>query len=84
MDKRPKSAEYYVTYEQDEDGYFIASCPSIKGCVSAGKTIDEAHQNIQDAIESCLEALEKVKETFPKEKFSHRKIAQMSFVKVGV
>ncbi len=84
MTKRCKSAEYYVIYEQDEDGYFIASCPSIKGCVSAGKTMDEAYQNIQEAIESCLEALEMVKGTIPEEKFSHEKISEMSFVTVGI
>jgi antitoxin HicB len=60
MGKEFKTAEYYVVYEIDEDGYFIASCLSIKGCVAAGKTLDEAYQNIQDAIVSCLEALGKV------------------------
>ncbi|MEW6607893.1 MAG: type II toxin-antitoxin system HicB family antitoxin [bacterium] len=84
MDKRNKTAEYYVSYEQDEDGYFIASCPSIKGCVAAGKTMEEAYQNIQEAIESCLEALEKVKGIIPEEKFSHEKIPEISFVAVGV
>ncbi|MDI6794572.1 MAG: type II toxin-antitoxin system HicB family antitoxin [bacterium] len=84
MSERFKVGEYYVVYEQDEDGYFIASCPSIKGCVAAGKTLDEAYQNIQEAIESCLEALEKVKGVVPEEKFLHEQIAEMSFVRVGV
>ncbi|MEW5766497.1 MAG: type II toxin-antitoxin system HicB family antitoxin [bacterium] len=84
MAKRSKVAEYYVIYERDEDGYFIASCPSIKGCVAAGKTLDEAYQNIKEAIESCLEALEKMERSFPEEKFPHEKIAQMSLVTVGI
>ena len=40
---------------QDEDGVFIAECPSIPGCVSQGKTELEAEHNIQDAIKECLE-----------------------------
>lgn len=83
MTERFQVTEYYIVYEQDEDGYFIATCPSIKGCVAAGKTLDEAYRNIQEAIESCLEALEKVKKPIPVEKFPHEKIARMSFVKVG-
>jgi predicted RNase H-like HicB family nuclease len=40
---------------QDEDGMFITECPSIPGCVSQGKTEQEAITNIQDAIKECLE-----------------------------
>jgi predicted RNase H-like HicB family nuclease len=39
----------------DEDGVFIAECPSIPGCVSQGKTEEEAEQNIRQAIKECLE-----------------------------
>jgi predicted RNase H-like HicB family nuclease len=44
-----------VTIVQDEDGTFIAECPSIPGCVSQGKTEDEAAANIREAIRECLE-----------------------------
>lgn len=44
-----------VTIVQDEDGMFIAECPSIPGCVSQGKTEDEAAKNIRQAIQECLE-----------------------------
>jgi predicted RNase H-like HicB family nuclease len=40
---------------QDEDGIFITECPSIPGCVSQGKTEQEAIANIQEAIKECLE-----------------------------
>ncbi len=40
---------------QDEDGMFIAECPSIPGCISQGHTEEEAQKNIQDAIKECLE-----------------------------
>ncbi len=44
-----------VTLFQDEDGAFIAECPTIPGCVSQGETEDEALQNIREAIKECLQ-----------------------------
>ena len=44
-----------VTLERDEDGMLIAECPAIPGCVSQGKTEQEATENIRDAIKECLE-----------------------------
>jgi predicted RNase H-like HicB family nuclease len=44
-----------ITIYQDEDGVFIAECPSIPGCVSQGATEQEAEKNIRDAIKECLE-----------------------------
>ncbi len=38
-----------------EDGYVVAECPVIPGCISQGKTCDEALRNIREAIELCLE-----------------------------
>jgi len=46
---------FLITIFQDEDGVFIAECPSIPGCVSQGKTEQEAEENIQEAIRECLE-----------------------------
>lgn len=45
-----------INYFQDEDGVFTAVVPAIKGCVSSGKTLNEAYENAKIAIESCLEA----------------------------
>jgi len=45
----------HITIYPDEDGVFIAECPSIPGCVSQGKTEEEAEENIRDAIKQCLE-----------------------------
>jgi predicted RNase H-like HicB family nuclease len=47
--------KFLVIIYQDEDGVFIAECPEIPGCVSQGKTEQEAEQNIQEAIRECLE-----------------------------
>ena len=44
-----------ITIYPDEDGVFVAECPSIPGCVSQGKTEEEAEENIRDAIKECLE-----------------------------
>jgi len=47
--------KFFITIFQDEDGMFVAECPSIPGCVSQGKTAREAEKNVQDAIKECLE-----------------------------
>ncbi|MBM3707021.1 MAG: type II toxin-antitoxin system HicB family antitoxin [Actinobacteria bacterium] len=47
--------KFTITLFKDEDGMYIAECPSIPGCVSQGKTEKEAEKNIQDAIKECLE-----------------------------
>ncbi|MBT4513105.1 MAG: type II toxin-antitoxin system HicB family antitoxin [Chloroflexi bacterium] len=46
--------KFIVSIEQDEDGVFIAECPSIPGCVSQGKTEQESMENIKEAIRDCL------------------------------
>ena len=47
--------KFVITISQDEDGTFIAECPAIPGCVSQGKTEEEAQANVQEAIKECLE-----------------------------
>jgi len=47
--------KFIITIEQDEDSVFVVECPSIPGCVSQGKTEQEALENIEDAIKQCLE-----------------------------
>jgi len=44
-----------ITVYQDEDGWYVVECPVIPGCMSQGKTQAEALQNIQEAIQLCLE-----------------------------
>jgi len=45
-----------VTFVRDESGMIVAECPSIPGCVSQGKTEEEANINIREAIQGCMEA----------------------------
>ncbi len=44
-----------VVIEQDEDDVFIVSAPTLRGCHSYGKTLDEAMKNITEAILLCLQ-----------------------------
>lgn len=55
-----KYQQFDINYFQDEDGVFTAQVPAIRGCVASGRTIEDAYNNAVDAIESCLEAREKV------------------------
>ncbi len=41
-----------------EDGYFVAECPSLPGCISQGETREEAIVNIKEAIAGYIAALE--------------------------
>ncbi len=57
--------KFRVLIEQDEDGCFVATCPSLPGCISQGKTQTEARANIADAIAGYLERLRKHDEPIP-------------------
>ncbi|MGC8890914.1 MAG: type II toxin-antitoxin system HicB family antitoxin [bacterium] len=57
--------KYRIIIEQDEDGVYIASCPALKGCYSQGDTIEEAVENIKDAIRLHIEARKIVGEPIP-------------------
>ncbi len=54
-----------VIIEQDEDGTFVVECPTLPGCVSQGRTREEALANIRDAIAGYLESLSKHGEPIP-------------------
>ncbi len=47
--------KFLTTLDRDEDGVWIAECPSIPGCLSQGATRTEALENIREAIALCLE-----------------------------
>ncbi len=72
--------KYYISYEHDENGGYIASAPAIPGCVVFGKTLKEAYENIQDAIKECLEVIKKFKKSPPKETINPELVKKISFV----
>lgn len=47
--------ELPVILTPGEDGYVVAECPVIPGCISQGSSREEALKNIREAIELCLE-----------------------------
>jgi predicted RNase H-like HicB family nuclease len=47
--------KFNIVLNRDEDGVWVIECPSIPGCVSQGKTKQEALKNIKEAIQLCLE-----------------------------
>jgi predicted RNase H-like HicB family nuclease len=56
--------EFNVVIEQDEDGYFVASVPSLRGCHTQAKSLDVLMKRIKEAIELCLEVEEPVSNHF--------------------
>lgn len=52
-----------------EDKYWIAECPSLPGCISQGRTKEEAIANIREAIVGYVATLEEDKLPVPPEKF---------------
>jgi predicted RNase H-like HicB family nuclease len=57
--------KFRVHIEPDEDGVFVAECPTLPGCISQGITRDEALTNIKDAIAGYLASLGKHDEAVP-------------------
>jgi predicted RNase H-like HicB family nuclease len=49
---------YKIVIEKGEDFGYIAHCPAIIGCHSQGDTIEEAIENIKDAIRGCLSVID--------------------------
>jgi predicted RNase H-like HicB family nuclease len=52
-----------------EDGYWVAECPSLPGCISQGKTKGQAIENIKEAIEGYILALKDDGLKIPEENF---------------
>lgn len=58
-----------VMIYRGEDGYWVAECPSLPGCVSQGTTRQEAVDNIREAIQAYIGALEEDLLSVPEERF---------------
>lgn len=52
---KTKNHQFPVIVEKDEDGFYVVECPTLSGCFTQGKTLDEALKNIREVIEICLE-----------------------------
>ena len=56
-----------IIIKPGEDGFWLAECPSLPGCISQGKTKQEALQNIKSAIEGYLELLKEDGDSIPED-----------------
>jgi predicted RNase H-like HicB family nuclease len=56
--------EFNVVIEKDEEGYFVASVPALRGCHTQAKSLDVLIKRIREAIELCLEVEEPVSNEF--------------------
>ena len=60
-----RAMKFRVIVDADEAGVFVAECPTLPGCISQGRTREEALSNIRDAIEGYLASLAKHGEPVP-------------------
>lgn len=56
--------EFNVVIERDEDGYFVASVPELRGCHTQAKSLDVLMKRVKEAILLCLEVEEPVSNEF--------------------
>ena len=47
--------EFSVVIEKDEEGFFVASVPTLGGCHTQAKSLDVLMKRVREAIELCLE-----------------------------
>jgi predicted RNase H-like HicB family nuclease len=47
--------EFSVIIEQDAEGYYIATVPSLRGCHTQAKSLDQLMERVREAVELCLE-----------------------------
>lgn len=52
---KSKRIRFAVVIERDEDGYFVADVPALKGCHTQAKSLDSLMTRIKEAIELYLE-----------------------------
>jgi predicted RNase H-like HicB family nuclease len=64
MEARTMTLEFNVVIEKDEDGYYMASVPALRGCHTQAKSLDGLMRRIKEAIELCLEVEEPVANEF--------------------
>jgi predicted RNase H-like HicB family nuclease len=71
--------KFKIRMELDEDGWYVVTVPALPGCISQGKTEEEAKKNIAEAIELHLRAL--AEEGIP---IKHQEGVKETFVSVSI
>jgi predicted RNase H-like HicB family nuclease len=67
MSKR--KLHFPVIIEQDEDGWFVATVPSLRGCHTQARTLAELDERVREAVSLCLDAEAVVDGEIPQNKF---------------
>jgi len=49
------SQQFDVVVERDQEGWYVASVPALKGCHTQARSLDELMERVREAIELCLE-----------------------------
>jgi predicted RNase H-like HicB family nuclease len=62
-----QTLQYTIILQAAEEGGYIAFAPTLPGCITQGETLDEAKENITDAIEAYLEVLKEDGDKIPRE-----------------
>jgi len=53
-----RQRDFDVVIERDEDGYYVASVPALRGCHTQAKSLDVLMERVQEAVALCLEVEE--------------------------
>jgi predicted RNase H-like HicB family nuclease len=64
MEACTMTLEFNVVIEKDEDGFYVASVPALRGCHTQAKSLDVLMRRIREAIELCMEVEEPVANEF--------------------
>jgi len=57
-DRKTKThGSFTAIFERGEGGWWVATCPEVPGAITQGETIEEARENLRDAIELMLEVM---------------------------
>lgn len=60
---KSKKHEFSVIVERDQEGYYVASVPALRGCHTQARSLDKLIERVKEAIELCLEVEEDVPAT---------------------
>lgn len=55
MEQPQRAREFDVVIERDAEGWYVGSVPSLRGCHTQARSLDELHERIVEAIRLCLE-----------------------------
>jgi len=65
LNLNPDQMKYRVLIERDEDGVFVATVPSLPGCIADGSTREEALSSVREAIALYIESLKEHGDPIP-------------------